>query len=97
MGSRLNIGDMVRLVSLDGESNPDLHIGSTGIVIAFDGFARDTVGVDWDNVPEHGYCHNLGGRIDTDTGYWVYERQVELIPDNFEAADDASFDDLLEV
>ena len=98
INDRWQIGDVVRLVSLDGESNPDLSIGMMGRVFVNDGrWRKDAVGIDWFDVPTGGYCHSFNGELESNTGYYVLESQIERVDDDFEAADDASFDDLLEV
>lgn len=97
INDRWQIGDVVRLVSLDGESNPDLSIGMMGRVFVNDGrWREDAVGIDWFDVPTCGYCHSFNGELESKTGYYVLESQIERVDDGFEV-NETSLSDFLEV
>lgn len=94
---RWQIGDVVRLVSLDGESNPSLKIGMTGRVFINDGrWSKNAVGVDWDGVDPDGYCHSFAGKLESNTGFYVFESQIELVDDNNFEVEETSLSDFLE-
>lgn len=96
------VGDLVEIVSDDGEWNGDLEIGMRGIVVCPEGWHNDRgecVGVDWSiSGKELNYCHDIGGILEEDTGYWLERAQLRVVDEVAEfQIDNDLLDDFLEV
>ena len=102
-GEVFTVGDVVELVSDDGEFTNGMYVGMTGIVMNFskDWTGKPWVGVAWDiPAPDSmsSGLHNLSGHINEDRGYYVYPRQISYInvDDSAEYPDEADFASFLE-
>lgn len=82
--AKFQLGDIVQLVSKDGEWNSAFSIGILGTVVKPSGWRNrngaDCVGVDWgiSLTPDSGGLHNLNGALPGRTGYWVQQSQICL-------------------
>lgn len=102
-GEVFTVGDVVELVSDDGEFTNGMYVGMTGIVMNFsnDWTGKPWIGVAWD-IPAPASMssglHNLSGCIDEDRGYYVYPHQISYIgvDDSVEYPDEADFASFLE-
>lgn len=72
---KLQVGDRVVLIDLEPCSNPDLPIGSTGVVCSIDRF----IGVCWDQkiMCGHNCDSGHGAKCDLGYGWWVFESQLK--------------------
>ena len=79
------VGDIVEIVDKDGEWNSDLEIGMQGIVVKSEGWNNgrgDCVAIDWSiSGKTLNHCHDIGGALKDDTGFWLNKTQIRLIDD----------------